>query len=246
MKSQNKTQFELDLEAVLSKLSKMLIEKNNNYGDAALNPSNTFSKLSAREAILIRCDDKLARLRNNQDGDTEDPEFDLWGYLTLLQILDYREKNPSLFIAGYDPYYREGNSLGEVSVYKTKENNHEETDPAINDEEFKKHTIKTHTSGRIYQIDDIVIPKSIFDYIQYNPYNLPSFSYYDWIKALVEKTLAVERGELLDHTEEGGEPTSVKTQKIGFLDVVTPKRQIDIENEKKQAHYDRSRGIFPE
>lgn len=198
----NKTQFQLDLEAVIKKLSDILVDKNNKYGDSALSPIGIFSKLSAKEAILIRCDDKAARLRNNQDGDTEDPMLDLWGYLTLYQIAEYREKNhpdvePAIkgtYVIGCDFAKPGGDSVGETVIYKTSKSNileiyRGEVTPIIN-----------------YTVND----------------------------------------NTLDHIQDGGEQTTLKTEKIGFFNESSPKRQIDIENEKKQAHYDRSRGIFPE
>lgn len=196
----NKTQFQLDLETVIKKLSDILVDKNNKYGDSALNPINCFSKLSAKEAILIRCDDKLSRLRNNQDGDTEDPMLDLWGYLTLYQIAEYREKAPG--------YKIDHNDLGGEGAV---DNNHYKNTSAYEPAQF------IHVPGG---------------------FKLKGNYTGDVEPAIKDNTLG--------HIQDGGEQTSVKTQKIGFLDEVTPKRRIDIENEKKQTHYDRSRGIVPE
>lgn len=65
----------------------MLIGKNKAYGDSALSPTNVFSKLSAEDAISIRIDDKLSRIKNKGLGDeTEDTLDDLIGYLLLLRI----------------------------------------------------------------------------------------------------------------------------------------------------------------
>ena len=45
----------------------LLLEKNKAYGDTANQPPKIFSKLSAKEGILARIDDKLSeyRLRND-------------------------------------------------------------------------------------------------------------------------------------------------------------------------------------
>ena len=65
----------------------LLLEKNEAYGDTANNPSNVFSKLDSIEAIKVRIDDKLARIKNKGLNDkTEDTLSDLIGYLVLLKI----------------------------------------------------------------------------------------------------------------------------------------------------------------
>ena len=42
----------------------LLIEKNKAYGDTANNPPQIFSKLSAKEGLLARIDDKLSRIKH--------------------------------------------------------------------------------------------------------------------------------------------------------------------------------------
>ena len=65
----------------------LLLEKNKAYGDTANKPPKIFSKLSAKEGILARIDDKLSRIKNKGLNDkTEDTLFDLAGYLILLII----------------------------------------------------------------------------------------------------------------------------------------------------------------
>ena len=65
----------------------LLLEKNAAYGDTANNPSNIFSKLDSTEAIKVRIDDKLSRIKNKGLNDkTEDTLTDLIGYLVLLKI----------------------------------------------------------------------------------------------------------------------------------------------------------------
>ena len=65
----------------------LLLEKNANYGNRALEPLGIFSKLNAAEAIQARIDDKLARISNKGLNDaTEDTLDDLIGYLILLKI----------------------------------------------------------------------------------------------------------------------------------------------------------------
>jgi len=71
----------------------LLIEKNKAYGDTANHPPQIFSKLSAKEGILARIDDKLSRIKNKGINDnTEDSVKDLIGYLILLKVQLKKEK----------------------------------------------------------------------------------------------------------------------------------------------------------
>jgi hypothetical protein len=63
----------------------MLIFKNQQYGDSALNPLRVFSKATPEEGMNIRLDDKLSRIARGA-GENEDPEFDIIGYLVLKRI----------------------------------------------------------------------------------------------------------------------------------------------------------------
>lgn len=72
---------------VSGKVYKMLIEKNNAYGNSALTPVNIFAKGNAVEGLSARIDDKLSRIKNRGLSDeTEDTLFDLCGYFILLII----------------------------------------------------------------------------------------------------------------------------------------------------------------
>lgn len=64
----------------------LLIEKNRKYGNSALEPVRIFSKADPVEAIKVRIDDKISRLRNEQNDEDEDVVKDLMGYLILLQV----------------------------------------------------------------------------------------------------------------------------------------------------------------
>ncbi len=84
-----KPPFAIQVEEVLDSIEKMLIEKNRKYGNSALEPLGVFSKLSAKEGLLIRIDDKLKRIKNGSlEKDDEDVVNDLIGYLVLLKIND--------------------------------------------------------------------------------------------------------------------------------------------------------------
>ena len=78
----------------------LLVEKNQKYGDSALNPINIFSDGDAITSLCARIDDKLARIRNNGiNEDTEDTVKDLVGYLILLLLARDDKKD------GEDPEY---------------------------------------------------------------------------------------------------------------------------------------------
>lgn len=86
-------QFVKDLRAVMASVEEMLQSKNRKYGDAALNPSQTFSKTNPIELINVRMDDKLSRIRSRQNDEDEDVEMDLIGYLILKRIALNRQKD---------------------------------------------------------------------------------------------------------------------------------------------------------
>ena len=80
------SEFEVSLYPIVNSITKMLIEKNRKYGNSALEPQRIFSKASAVEQIKVRIDDKLSRMKNQQNDEDEDVISDLIGYLILLKI----------------------------------------------------------------------------------------------------------------------------------------------------------------
>ena len=68
-----------------SAIQKLLIVKNQRYGDAAINPKRRFSKASSEEGILIRLDDKLNRIEESNELRVNDIS-DMIGYLILLLV----------------------------------------------------------------------------------------------------------------------------------------------------------------
>lgn len=79
--------FHSDVDSVLNDVARMLCEKNQAYGNSALDPVRIFSKADTLEQINVRIDDKLSRLyRGYQSLDTEDVELDLIGYLVLKRV----------------------------------------------------------------------------------------------------------------------------------------------------------------
>ena len=75
-------------------LKDLLLDKNDAYGDSALNPIGIFSGLKATESIKIRLDDKLKRIANvGVSDETEDTLMDCAGYMILLMIAIDNESN---------------------------------------------------------------------------------------------------------------------------------------------------------
>jgi hypothetical protein len=75
-----------EVKYILNEIYKMLDEKNKAYGDSALNPIRLFSRANAQEALRVRIDDKLSRIKNQDLNDNEDSIADLIGYLVLLKV----------------------------------------------------------------------------------------------------------------------------------------------------------------
>lgn len=84
--------FSNEVLSILEAVGSMLIEKNRKYGDSALNPARIFSRADTVEQLKIRIDDKINRVRNQQNDEDEDVEMDMIGYLVLLRIAKKRMK----------------------------------------------------------------------------------------------------------------------------------------------------------
>lgn len=67
-------------------IKQMLLDKNESYGNSALDPVRIFSTADKIEQLRIRIDDKLSRLQRGVDYGDEDTILDLIGYLVLLRI----------------------------------------------------------------------------------------------------------------------------------------------------------------
>lgn len=72
-------------------IAKLLIDKNKKYGNSALEPKRIFSSASSVEQLLVRIDDKLSRISNQNITDDEDVISDLIGYLILLKIAQKKD-----------------------------------------------------------------------------------------------------------------------------------------------------------
>ncbi len=72
-------------------LESMLLEKNEGYGNSALDPVRLFSRASPIEQLKVRIDDKISRIaRGNFDKVKEEDlkvvTKDILGYLILIQV----------------------------------------------------------------------------------------------------------------------------------------------------------------
>tara|TARA_R110000824_G_scaffold67836_3_gene175602 strand:+ start:8199 stop:8447 length:249 start_codon:yes stop_codon:yes gene_type:complete len=77
----------------MQRITDLLIQKNNSYGNSATQPAKIFSKGSAVESISARIDDKLMRIGNKGiNENTLDTVDDLIGYLVLLKIAWWKEE----------------------------------------------------------------------------------------------------------------------------------------------------------
>ena len=79
---------------VVTELVGMLCAKNAAYGDSALEPARIFSQAPASEAIRVRIDDKLSRLKSKSLADNEDTLMDLAGYMVLLILAEESSWRP--------------------------------------------------------------------------------------------------------------------------------------------------------
>lgn len=75
-----------EIRKVCDDVAELLITKNRKYGNSALSPQRIFSKASPIEQINVRIDDKLSRIKNQQNDEDEDVEKDLVGYLILKMV----------------------------------------------------------------------------------------------------------------------------------------------------------------
>lgn len=92
-------QTQIDICTVVDEIKELLLEKNRRYGDSALSPLRVFSKCDPVEAILVRMDDKLSRIRTSDPEDAEDAYLDLLGYLVLHRVALLQERRANHGVA---------------------------------------------------------------------------------------------------------------------------------------------------
>ena len=84
--SRKLTETQKSLRDICDRIKKMLIAKNQQYGNSVIEPVRIFSKARIDEQLKVRIDDKLSRIYRGNDlleSDTDVIE-DLIGYLILL------------------------------------------------------------------------------------------------------------------------------------------------------------------
>ena len=82
----------LEIEEVCNEIREFLIEKNEQYGNSAIDPVRIFSTSSNEEQLRVRIDDKISRLVRGHatieaDSDVVD---DLIGYFIMWKVLHRR------------------------------------------------------------------------------------------------------------------------------------------------------------
>jgi len=89
--------FAEHLRSVLSAIETTLLEKNDRYGNSALDPIRIFSRADRSAGIAVRIDDKLSRIRNlgTAPSPDEDTVRDLLGYLVLWCVAEEEAKERS-------------------------------------------------------------------------------------------------------------------------------------------------------
>jgi hypothetical protein len=82
------TETQQQISAICDDIKELLLYKNENYGNSALEPCRIFSNASPVEQLLVRIDDKLNRIKKGKGliSTDEDVIQDLIGYLVLLKI----------------------------------------------------------------------------------------------------------------------------------------------------------------
>lgn len=86
------TPNEKEIKDVISNIEKMLLAKNEAYGNSALDPVRIFSKANTIEQLKVRMDDKLSRISRGKEFHGEDVIDDLIGYLVLFKVAALNEK----------------------------------------------------------------------------------------------------------------------------------------------------------
>ena len=86
-----RTETQREIGNILAWMDQLLVHKNKNYGNSALEPLGLFTKFLSENndpglnSILVRLDDKLMRVKNAKTLRKNDL-MDIMGYLTLLMV----------------------------------------------------------------------------------------------------------------------------------------------------------------
>jgi len=79
---------QIEISKVCDRVKDLLLQKNEKYGDSALNPVRVMSQSHTTEQICVRIDDKLSRIKSGAGllATDEDVVLDLIGYFILLKV----------------------------------------------------------------------------------------------------------------------------------------------------------------
>jgi hypothetical protein len=99
IKANGQANAQADIALECDALKALLLKKNQDYGNSALDPVRVFSKASPEEQLLVRIDDKLSRLKRGADAG-EDVVLDLLGYLILLRVQRRRNEVQKMMVQG--------------------------------------------------------------------------------------------------------------------------------------------------
>jgi len=101
--------FDTKILKVCLDIYRLLLQKNQAYGNSASDPLRIFSKTDKLEQIRVRMDDKLSRIKNQTADDSEDAYQDLLGYLVIYQAEKYYGQLPdrldNVYVVNSDVLY---------------------------------------------------------------------------------------------------------------------------------------------
>lgn len=82
------TKFAQSIDEELATIREVLVQKNHDYGNSALDPVGIFADPDPIQQLGVQIDHKLARIRSTKAGAViqEDTLKDLIGYLILLRV----------------------------------------------------------------------------------------------------------------------------------------------------------------
>ena len=75
-------------------IKELLLAKNEQYGNAVLEPLGIFSDGNPLGGVNYRIDDKLKRIASKRTDETEDTELDLIGYMIMRRIIVKSQTRP--------------------------------------------------------------------------------------------------------------------------------------------------------
>ena len=78
--------------AKCDEIKDLLLRKNESYGNSVFENDHVYSDATPGQAVRIRIDDKLQRIKNQKSFENEDTKLDVVGYMILELIISDLEK----------------------------------------------------------------------------------------------------------------------------------------------------------